>query len=117
MTRERTVDGETTVEVAYGMTSLGPERADAARLGEIVRGHWQMENGLHWVRDRTLQEDRCRVRKGTAPEVLAALRNAVVHLLSGHESVAEGLSRAGVTRRLGARPTQALQVLGLPPLD
>ena len=59
--------GETTVEVVYGMTSLEPEEADAERLSGLVRAHWGIENGLHYVRDVTLGEDACRVRTGTAP--------------------------------------------------
>jgi hypothetical protein len=83
----------------------------------LVRGHWDIENGLHWVRDVTLGEDKCRVRRGSAPQVLAALRNVAVHLLSGPEFAEEGLSRAGAMRRLAARLPQAMQLLGLPPLE
>jgi len=111
--RERTERGKTTVEVVYGVTSLRPEEADAARLLGLVREHWRIENCLHWVRDVTLGEDACRVRKGAAPQVLAALRNAVVHLLSG----VEGESRAAALERLAARPDEALGLLGRPPLQ
>jgi hypothetical protein len=48
---------------------------------ELVRGHWRIENQLHYVRDVTVGEDACRVRSGSAPQVLAALRNCVVALL------------------------------------
>jgi predicted transposase YbfD/YdcC len=82
ITRERTIHGVKTVEVEYGMTSLSAEQADAKALLKIVRDHWKIENELHYVRDVTLGEDSCRVRSGTAPQVLAALRNAIVHLLS-----------------------------------
>ncbi len=82
VTRERMVKGVRTVEVVHGITSLSAERADAATLLGLIRDHWRIENPLHYVRDVTLGEDACRVRKGTAPQVLAALRNAVVHLLS-----------------------------------
>jgi DDE family transposase len=105
------------VEVHYGITSLKGEEADAARLLELVRGHWEIENGLHWVRDVTLGEDKCRVRRGNAPQVLAALRNVAVHLLSGPDFAHEGLSRAGAMRRLSARLPEAMQLLGLPPLE
>jgi predicted transposase YbfD/YdcC len=80
--RERAVRGRTTVEVAYGVTSLSPGRANAAALLAMLRNHWRIENSLHYVRDVTLGEDACRVRAGTAPQVLAAIRNAVVHLLA-----------------------------------
>jgi hypothetical protein len=105
--RVRTAGGKTTVEVVHGITSLPPERADAARLLGLARGHWGIENGLHYVRDVTLGEDACRVRTGSAPQVLAALRNAVVCLLAGVEAA----SKAAATRRFAARPFQALRLL------
>jgi predicted transposase YbfD/YdcC len=110
ITRERTVKGVTTVEMEYAMTSLKPEQADAQRLSELVREHWGMENGLHWVRDVTLGEDGCRVRKGNAPQVLAAVRNAVLHLLAGIVAP----NHAAAIRRLNAHPEEALALLDLP---
>jgi len=110
ITRERTVQGKTTVEVEYAMTSLKPDEADAERLSGLVREHWGIENRLHYVRDVTLGEDACRVRKGSAPQVLAAVRNAIVHLLAGVAMP----SRAAVIRRLNAHPEEALALLDLP---
>jgi hypothetical protein len=75
--------GKVEQEVVYGMTSLAPEQADAARLLELNRAHWSIENRLFGVRDVTLGEDACRVRSGSAPEVLAELRSALLHLLQG----------------------------------
>jgi hypothetical protein len=78
-------------------------------LLRLVRQHWRIENSLHYVRDVTLGEDACRVRRGAAPQVLAALRNAAVHLLSGL-----GLaSRAAAMRRLQTQPQEALALLRL----
>jgi len=110
ITRERTVKGKTTVEVVYGMTSLAAEEADAERLSGLVREHWGIENGLHYVRDVTLGEDACRVRKGSAPQVLAALRNAVVHLLAAVESE----SRPAAIEQLQIRPEEAKKLIGIP---
>lgn len=112
LTRRRTVRGETTVEVIYGITSLKVEEADARRLLGLTRGHWGIENRLHYVRDVTLGEDGCRVRKGSAPQVLAAVRNAVIHLLAGVEAD----SRAAAVRRLNNHPEEALALLDLPQL-
>jgi hypothetical protein len=110
ITRERTVKGETSVEVEYAMTSLKPEVAGAERRGLLVREHWGMENDLHWVRDVTLGEDSCRVRKGNAPQVLAAVRNAVIHLLTAVEAP----NHAAAIRRLNAHPEEALALLDIP---
>ena len=109
ITRERTVKGETTVEVVYGMTSLQPEEADVERLSGLVREHWGIENGSQYVRNVMLGEDACRVRKGSTPQVLAAVRNAVIHLLAGVDAP----SHAAI-RRLNAHPEEALDLLDLP---
>jgi predicted transposase YbfD/YdcC len=94
-------------ETVYGITSLGPHRVNAKRLLALARGHWGIENRLHWVRDETLGEDACRVRSGEAPQFLAALRNAVVHLL---ETV-KAPSKAAATRRLAIKPLEAVLLL------
>jgi hypothetical protein len=68
----------TSTEVAYGITSLTREEADAARLLELNRGHWGIENKLHWVRDETFGEDRSRIRTNHGPQALATARNATI---------------------------------------
>ncbi len=112
LTRERTVRGVTTRETVYGITSLSVEHADAHRLLALTRGHWGIENGLHYKRDVTLGEDASRVRCGAAPQVMAALRNSLVHLLEG---TAESLATA--VRTMGNCFNQALALLGLPQLE
>ena len=105
--RVRQAGAKATVEVVYGITGLGRGQADAKRLLGLVRGHWGIENKLHYVKDEALGEDRCRVRRGNGAQVLAALRNAAVHLLEG----VEANSKAAATRRLAARPEEALLLL------
>jgi predicted transposase YbfD/YdcC len=78
--RTRTTKLKQTHEVAYGITSLPAADADAARLLALGRGHWRIENGLHYRRDVTLREDASQVRRGQAPQVLAALNNLVCGL-------------------------------------
>jgi hypothetical protein len=80
-------------EVAYAITSVGPEGAGAAELLGWWRGHWGIENRLHWVRDVTFGEDGSRIRTDAAPQVMAALRNAAVSLLRllGATNIAEAL--------------------------
>lgn len=93
LTRTTTRDGQTHTEVEYAITSVPRPQADAARLLGWWRGHWGIENREHWVRDVTFDEDRCRIRKGEAPQNLAALRNALISLLRlhGHANIAAGL--------------------------
>jgi predicted transposase YbfD/YdcC len=103
---ERT--GKVSQEVRYGITSLG-EDVGAWQLLGYVRGHWAIENRLHYVRDVTFGEDGCQVRTGSAPEVMAALRNVVIALLrrAGWENIAAGL------RHYAWQPNAALNLLGL----
>jgi predicted transposase YbfD/YdcC len=102
--RVRRVKGQRSVETVCAITSLGRERASAKRLLAIARGHWRIENRLHWVRDVSFGEDACRVRTGAAPEVLAGIRNAALWLMR-----AAGLSNiAAALRRHAAKPLEAL---------
>ena len=73
--------GKTRREMAYAVTSLQPEQADPARLLELWRGHWGVENRVFWVRDVTMDEDRCQIRSGSTPQIMAPLRNLVISLL------------------------------------
>jgi len=64
--------GAVRTETVYGVTSLTSHQATSARRLERVRGHWQIENQSHWVRDVTFDEDRSHVRCGHIPQVMAA---------------------------------------------
>jgi hypothetical protein len=101
--------GSGSTEVAYGVTSLNCQRADAARLGGLLRGQWSIENRLHWVRDVVFAEDHSRVRTASGPQVTASLRNLVIGLLrlAGHASIARAL------RWIARNPTRALALLGV----
>lgn len=105
--RVRSWRGKTEEETSYGISSLTPQEADAARLLVLNRGHWGIENHLHGVRDNTFGEDACRVRSEDAPQVLAATRNALVQLLQGVH--VRGLAAA--LRRFAAKPWEAVALL------
>ena len=113
LTVRRGVVVATEVEVRYYVTSATPARADAAVLLAAIRGHWRIENRLHYVRDVTFDEDRCQARGGAIPEMLAACRNLVIALLrrAGVPSIAAGL------RTYAGRPAEAALLIlsaGLP---
>ncbi len=80
-------------EVQYGITSLPSEVASAARLLKLKRGHWQIENGLHYVKDITLGEDRSLIHLGSGPSVMAILRDLCLSLLhhNGQRAIARRL--------------------------
>ena len=69
--------GQQTCEIDYALLSLSPDQIDLDTVLTRWREHWHIENKLHWVRDVVLGEDASRVRRDNAPQVLAALRNAV----------------------------------------
>jgi hypothetical protein len=107
LVRERTIHGETSSETVYGITSLRREQAQANRLLDLVRGHWNIENGIFYVRDVTMGEDHCRVRKGSAPVILAALRNTAIAVLN----FAGFDNKAAALRRHAAHPHEALTLI------
>lgn len=103
--------GEVQEERAYAVTSLPATRVQPADLLALWRGHWHIENKSHYVRDVTFDEDRSGVRAGHVPQVMAALRNAVIGLLRlrGEPNI------AAAGRRFAAQPHLALAAIGLAP--
>ncbi len=104
----------TTVEVrtavaALGITSLTAREAAPEHLAGYVRGHWSIENKIHWVRDVTYREDTSRVRTASRPRIMITLRNLAVGLIrqAGHTKI------AATIRRLKHDPHLLLTILGL----
>jgi predicted transposase YbfD/YdcC len=90
----------TTHQVRYGITSVPADVMSATALQEAVRAHWQIENGLHYRRDVSLDEDASLVRVGQAPHVLATLNNIVCGFVA----------RAGITNLAAAQRSLAAAV-------
>jgi Transposase DDE domain len=101
--------GEVRRERAYAVTSLPPEQADAQTLLRLWRGHWGVENRLHWVRDVGFSEDRSAARVGGVPHGLAALRNTTSGVLRAHGHTAIAATR----RTLAHHAHAAVTLLGL----
>jgi len=95
--------------VVYAITSLSFQRARPARLADLIRGHWMIENGLHWVRDVTFAEDACKVRTGTAPQGMACLRNLAIGVLCR----AGPINLAAALRHHSRDPARPLATLGI----
>lgn len=109
-TRTQVKSGKTETEVVYLITSLSPEEASPQRLLALNRGHWGIENRLHWVRDVTFGEDQSQIRTGCGPQMMALLRNlaiSLVRLRLKTQWVAQAV------RDLAARPHLALAIVGL----
>jgi predicted transposase YbfD/YdcC len=79
----RVVDKKTSVETRYFISSL---ENDAQKLAEAIRGHWSIENSLHWVLDVAFQEDNSRIRKNNAPANFVVLRHIAVNIISQNKS-------------------------------
>ncbi len=100
-------------ETVYGITSLPASLAGPKRLLELGRGHWGIENKLHYRRDATIREDWSQLRQGRSQEVNAILNNTVSGLLGlrGVKNVAKK------RRELEYKPLQALEMLTGPILS
>ncbi|MEI6179716.1 MAG: ISAs1 family transposase, partial [Chloroflexales bacterium] len=75
---ERTVNGATSIEQRYYLLN---QVTAAATVNDLVRGHWGIENRLHWVLDVPFHEDACRIRSGDAPQNMAVIRHSALNLL------------------------------------
>ena len=108
--RIRLKTGEVREEVSYGITSLGWQEASAAQVEALWRGHWGIENRVHYVRDVTWGEDAGQIHVGQAPQALAALRNGLLTLLRsrGVTNIADAL------RHYGASVPRILALIGVP---
>lgn len=108
--RIKLTTGEVSEEVTYGVTSLGWQEADASKVEALWRGHWGIENKVHYVRDVTFGEDASRIHVGHAPQALAALRNGLLTLLRS-----QGVTNiADAVRSYAASLPETFQLLGGP---
>ena len=101
--------GRMSAVAVLGVTSLTAQQASPTQIAGYVRGHWGIENRLHWVRDVTYGEDASRVRTGTAPRVMAGLRNLIISAirLAGHRNIARA------QRHMARDATRPLTLLGI----
>jgi predicted transposase YbfD/YdcC len=93
--------GQSSRDLAYGITSRSPQQADARRLLEINRGHWTIENSCHYILDWNYDEDRCRIRTGYGPENITRLRRFAIGLIKskGVKSVAQKMRQLNKNTR------------------
>jgi predicted transposase YbfD/YdcC len=105
VTRTYTERGEDKSEVRYFISSLPPK---AKKLGQGVRGHWGVENGLHWGLDMVFAEDRSRARTGHAQENLALLRRWVLSVLRQDTTIPGGLEKKRLQAGWNVKNLEAL---------
>jgi predicted transposase YbfD/YdcC len=104
---EQATEGQST-EVRYFLSSLPP---NARRIGSVIRGHWSIENGLHWVLDVVFREDARRIYDRTAAENVAFLNRLALSLLRGDPSES---SLKVKRKRAGWQIPYLAQLLGIP---
>jgi predicted transposase YbfD/YdcC len=106
----RHIDAQDEVEQRYYISSLpGATDADAKRLNEIIRTHWEIENRVHWVLDVAMAEDTNRTRKGESAQNLALVRKLALNLLRRETSVKTGV--AAKQKRAGWDHNYLLKIL------
>ena len=111
--RTKTVRGRKHVEVVHLICSLPMTDAPPELVASWARGHWAIENRLHWIRDVVFDEDRHRLRTGNAPQVIAALRNLAISLIRLLHGPAARI--AATTRAMAPRPRRAIDLITRPP--
>ena len=110
--RTRIVKGRKRVEVVYLVCSLPMTDAQPEAVAAWVRGHWGIENRLHWIRDVVFDEDRHQLSTRNGPEIMAALRNLTISLIRLAHSAQAAI--ASTTRSLSRRPKRAISLLTQP---
>ena len=110
--RTRTVKGRKRVEVVYLVCSLPMTDAQPEAVAAWVRGHWGIENRLHWIRDVVFDEDRHQLSTRNGPEIMAALRNLAISLI--RLFLGPGVSIASTARSLSRRPKRAIKLITQP---
>jgi predicted transposase YbfD/YdcC len=95
------------VETVYGITSLDHRDACPRLLAGWIRGHWTIENRLHWVRDVTEGEDHSSVHAGSGPQVMAALRNTAINIIR----LRGGTNIAAAHRHFSYQPADVFDAL------
>ena len=96
--RKRWIKGKESIEFAYAITSLPPEKTTAKQLLELNRGHWGVES-MHWLKDTLLKEDASTIRTKNAPQNAAIIRNIKLFFINkinmkpkeGHEFLANNI--------------------------
>jgi predicted transposase YbfD/YdcC len=108
----RAQDGSVRRETRDFITSLSGEKVSPSRLMRLVRGHWCVENGLHFIKDRWWDEDRQWSTRPGLAERLAALRDAALTALRLVTDVPENMPIRGRADHLGRNMRKALKFIG-----
>lgn len=111
--KEVTKNNKTTCTESVGIASLPEDlfanKNTAQQISGYIRGHWGIENRLHRTRDMVFNEDHATIRKGSAPQIMAAVKNIVLSIF--HRATVRNFKTA--QRRFAAHPEELFAFLGL----
>lgn len=95
-------------ETVYAITDMTYKQIRTDQIADAIRGHWGIENRLHWIRDVVFAEDHSQIRTGAGPAVMATLRKLIVslHRLTGAANI------AAACRHVSRHPNRVLPLLG-----
>lgn len=113
---ERTLNGETSIENRYYISSLDSSEATAKEYLQKIQSQWHIENKLHWSLDMAFREDECRIRVENGAENFAILRHLALNLLKNETSAKVGIK---IKRQKAGRNNAYLLIVldGLTPRD
>jgi predicted transposase YbfD/YdcC len=94
-------------ETVYAITSLTAAQTNPTELADVIRGHWTIEDRLHWVRDVVYDEDRSQVRTANGPRVMATFRNLAITILR----LSTTTNIAAALRHHARRPDRPLRTI------
>jgi predicted transposase YbfD/YdcC len=110
-------DGTVQEETVFAITSRPADALGELALGAALRAHWGIENGVHYRRDRTYDEDRCQFQENSTPQVMASFRNLAIaarHYLAPRCARLRDRTLPQMHRRLAAKPHRAVALLTKP---
>jgi predicted transposase YbfD/YdcC len=101
----RSFDGDIlSCETHYYLTSLSPNDVSAQQLMSLIRGHWEVENCLHWIKDRCWDEDRHYLRRPGLAAVYASMTNIALGVLRLLDEKSTNLSKSAMRIQWNPKP-------------
>jgi predicted transposase YbfD/YdcC len=112
--REEKFDGTLVFrERRFYVTSLDPSNVSPQKLSRLIRGHWQIENCLHFIKDRWGDEDRHWTSRPGLAKVFASLTNAAMSVLRLFPETEKSKNQRARALKIQGNPKNALKILGL----
>jgi hypothetical protein len=115
--RRELANGQVQQETIFAITSRAADALSELALGAALRAHWGIENGVHYRRDFTYDEDRSQIQSHSTAQILASFRNLAIaarHYLAPRCVRLRDRTLPQMHRRLAAKPQRAVVLLTQP---